>query len=98
MSTPEVVHKFPLSLGGWGVAPTVKHQLAMPGGAVVLALQLQHDVPTLWAQVDPKNRAVTRIFEWVGTGCEVPDGGKYVGTVQLQGGAFVFHLYEVGAA
>lgn len=91
----KVMHKFPLQLGGWGVLPSVMHYVDMPAVSTVLALQLQHDVPTLWAQVDPSTRAVTRVFQWVGTGDEVPYGGQYVGTVQLQDGKFVFHLFEV---
>ncbi len=91
----EVIHKFPLHLGGWGVLPSATHHVGMPAVSVVLTLQLQNDIPTLWVQVDPTTRAVTRVFQWVGTGDEVPSGGEYVGTVQLQDGKFVFHLYEV---
>lgn len=101
MTAPEVrrsgkvIHKFPLELGGWGVFPSATHNVSMPRVSRVLALQMQGDTPTLWAQVDPKSSAVTRTFQWVGTGHEVPYGGKYVGTIQLQGGSYVFHLYEV---
>lgn len=96
-NSAEVIWKFPLHLSGWGLAPAVRHDVKMPTVSVVLALQVQHDVPTLWAMVDPKTSVVTKTFEWVGTGQEVPYGGKYVGTIQLHGGEFVFHLYEVGA-
>ena len=95
MESPEVVHKFPLPLSGWGVVSSVQHCVEMPANATVLALQLQRGVPTLWAQVDPRGPAVTRTFRWVGTGSEVPSGGEYIGTAQMQGGDFVFHLYEV---
>jgi hypothetical protein len=105
MSTPKVrygsgkvIHKFPLPLSGWGVLPSVIHHVDMPMVATVLTLQLQHDVPTMWAMVDPKTPTVTKAFQWVGTGDEVSFGGKYIGTVQLQGGTYVFHLYDVGVA
>jgi len=78
--------------------PTVRHTFSMPSDSRVIAVQVQFDVPTLWAQVDPKSPGVTKTFEWVGTGHPVPDDGEYVGTVQVHGGAFVFHLYEVGTA
>lgn len=93
----QVVHKFPLNLGGWGVFPSATHNVEMPKVSQVLALQLQNDIPTLWVQVDPETPAVTRTFQWVGTGQDVPLDGKYVGTVQMKDGAYVFHLYEVTA-
>jgi hypothetical protein len=97
MTTRQVTWKYPLWTGSWGVAPSARHDVEMPSVSSVLALQVQRDTPTLWVQVDPKSPVVTRTFEWVGTGYEVPAGGEYIGTVQLQDGAFVFHLYEVAA-
>lgn len=95
--TAKVIWKYPLSLGGWGIQPMVKYQLAMPRGAVVLNLQVQAGLPTLWAEVTPLAPKENRIFEWAGTGWQKPRNGAYVGTVQLQDGTFVFHLYEVPA-
>lgn len=98
MDAPEVVWKFPLPMGGWGIANGVCSPVHMPEEAHLLTLQVQQGVPTLWAQVNPEAPVVRRIFQWVGTGQKAPADGTYVGTVQLQGGQFVFHLYEVGAA
>jgi hypothetical protein len=91
----KAVWKYPLT--GWGAGSNVRYEIKMPGGATVLTLQDQGGVSTLWAEVDPDSPAVTRIFEWAGTGHPVPDGGVYVGTALVQGGAYVFHLYEVTA-
>lgn len=91
----EVVWKYALPMGGWGVLPGVVCHIEMPAASQILTLQVQHGVPTLWAQVNPKSSVVTRVFQWVGTGTEAPSGSRYVGTVQMRGGDFVFHLYEV---
>lgn len=71
----------------------------MPKGAVVLSVQVQHDQPTVWALVDTEAKTEVRSFHWRGTG-HPADGlnpKQYVGTIQVRGGALVFHLFE-GAA
>lgn len=73
--------------------------IEMPKGAEVLSLQVQHGSAVLWAMVNPDERIKKerRRFKWVPTGGEVPRGGRFfVGTVQLEGGALVFHLFEIG--
>ena len=76
-------------------------EIAMPKGAVVLALQTQKGNPCLWAEVDPKERLELRMFEMVETGHPIPtDMGverRYVGTFQVKDGDFVFHVYEWGS-
>jgi hypothetical protein len=90
-----VIWKYPLT--DWGPGSRVRHAIDMPSGATVLALQDQFGMSTLWVQVDPEAPRAERTFEWVGTGHPVPEHGEYVGTVQVHGGQFVFHLYEVTA-
>lgn len=87
------VWKFPLT--GWGPGSQIRHEAEMPTGAKIRTLQTQRGVSTLWAEVDPSAPKIKRLFEWVGTGHPVPDNAVYVGTVQIQDGAYVFHLYEV---
>lgn len=82
-------------MGGWGIASGVFNPVHMPEEARLLTLQVQQGVPTLWAQVNPEAPVVRRCFQWVGTGTKAPAVGTYVGTVQMRGGEFVFHLYEV---
>lgn len=68
----------------------------MPINAEILCVQVQHDVPCLWARVDPKARKVQRRIITHGTGHPVPGTtGEYVGTYQLQDGAFVGHVFEM---
>lgn len=83
------VHKYPLGRGGI--------QVAMPHGALPLCVQLQQGQPCLWVEVDTAQPMVMRTFVFFGTGHPIPQDKplKYVGTFQLEGGALVFHLYEV---
>ncbi len=77
------------------VAPDMEG-LTMPKGAKILCLQLQYDEPTLWALVDTEQSEEKRHFAWCGTGFPLANVDKfsYIGTVQLNGGATVFHLFE----
>lgn len=82
------IFKYPLE--------TVDEQFVeMPKGAVVLCVQVQGEVPCLWAEVDPKADKISRHFVTYGTGHPMSDGPSrhYVGTYQLRGGALVLHVY-----
>lgn len=74
--------------------------LELPVGAEILHLDAQRDVPCLWALVDPSDNAKkeARVFFYVGTGHKHPArfwrGLKHVGTVQLESGSLVYHLFE----
>ena len=80
----------------WTLTVTDMQSLPIPEGAKLLAVQMQGDVPQLWALVDEKARIVHRKFATYGTGNPMPDGdpGQYVGTYQICGGALVFHVFE----
>jgi hypothetical protein len=68
--------------------------LTMPAGATVVHVGTQHEnFVTFWAEVEPSNPTVLRGFRIVGTGHQVADGDKYVGTTIAA--PFVWHLYEV---
>ena len=70
----------------------------MPKGAEILTVQSQHDVPQLWALVDPTQPTEERCIEIFGTGHPIRyDMGverKYIGTFQVDGGQYVFHAFE----
>lgn len=75
----------------------------MPRGAQVLTVQVQYGTPCLWALVDPEAPHEIRTFATYGTGrpMQVPgnhNGAKYIGTYQVEGGALVFHVFELGVA
>lgn len=72
--------------------------VAMPRGAEMLTVQMQHGHPVIWALVDTVLEAEpeTRHFSWRGTGhdCDYMKAKGYVGTVQISGGTLIFHLFE----
>lgn len=74
-------------------------QIDMPAGAQILTFQMQGEVPTLWALVDPKVNAVEpRVFRFAGTGHDIRENRAilgYIGTIQMMGGKLVFHLFEI---
>lgn len=69
----------------------------MPVGAQVLTVQMQYGEPRLWALVDPNAPKADRRFQVVGTGHKFnpKPSAHYLGTFQMQSGAFVFHVFEV---
>jgi len=69
--------------------------IVMPKGAEVLCVQTQYGVPRMWARVDDLQPSAEYYFRLVGTGHAMPpETGKYIGTIQLQGGELVFHVFE----
>lgn len=70
----------------------------MPSTAKILAVGVQHEQPVLWAEHDAYDELrETRRIMVIGTGWEFhyPENTKYLGTVILQGGYLVAHIYEV---
>lgn len=83
------IHKFELY-------PATVQSMMMPIGAEILSVQVQHEHPYLWAKVDTDVDRATRRFAVIGTGHEIPEGViEYIGTIQLEGGSLVFHVFEV---
>lgn len=70
----------------------------MPKDAEILTIQNQNGYACIWALVNPENEKEKRHFEVFGTGHNIYyDIGverKYINTFQLEGGEFVFHLFE----
>lgn len=86
----KVVYKYELSLHDV-VA------LTLPVEAEILCVQTQREVPCLWARVDldAQDGTIVRHFRVAGTGHPLRDANeKYIGTFQLQGGAFIGHVFE----
>jgi len=55
----------------------------------------QLDTICIWVELDPIAPVVDRSFEIFGTGQKIPPGKRnYIGSVQLLGGAFIYHVYE----
>jgi hypothetical protein len=68
--------------------------LFVPVGAKTLTVQVQKGVPCIWMLVDPKAAKEERFFRIYGTGHEMSEVGEYIGTFQIAGGTFVFHVFE----
>lgn len=71
----------------------------MPEHAFFLSVQMQHGNVTLWAMVDPDAKMATRRFRIFGTGHEITGfpSVNHIGTVQEEGGRFVWHVFEMFA-
>ena len=72
--------------------------VTMPEGAEILTVQIQNDVPYLWALVDPEARTEIRGIAMFGTGhpidYDIGASGRYISTFQLRNGELVFHVFE----
>lgn len=79
-------------------APYGAMPMHIPRGAVLLSAQVQKGTPVIWALVDQTQPLERR---WIGvyvTGDSITDKIKrHVGTLQLQGGALVLHVFELEA-
>lgn len=85
------VFKYPLN-------PTGLIVLNLPQGAKPLHVSLQHERLCLWTLVDPDAPMEKRYFRLVGTGHEIaeaPERLRFVNTFFVDGGNFVFHLFEI---
>lgn len=70
--------------------------IEMPVGSNVLCVQVQHGSPFIWVDVDPRKDSVSRYFQIVGTGQDLPiKPYKYIGTFQTAEGNFIWHLYAL---
>ena len=72
-------------------------EIEMPQGATVLTVQVQHGTIRLWAIVDTEAPKQPRMFQVCGTGASMLENVErsYIGTVQLQGGRYIFHIFEI---
>lgn len=74
-----------------------KFDLELPSHSKILSFQLQNGKPYIWVLLDENKVLKHRYFTIVGTGHEFdyhPDIMKYIGTIQMNQGALVWHLFE----
>ncbi len=88
--TPLTIWKFPLRL-------TDIQTVDMPASAEVLSAGNQFETICLWARVDPTAATTPRTFAIVGTGhaAPPPHEARFIGTVIMSSGAFVWHVFEL---
>lgn len=85
-----VIYKYKLKLED-------EQKIEMPFGSKLLCVQMQDDVPCLWADVDPDCSATEhRKILIIGTGHknEALPCATYISTFQMSNGALVFHVFE----
>jgi len=85
------VFKYPVSTAGY-------FDLGLPDGAEILTVQVQHNEPKIWALVKPDNPTERRRFLSAATGAGLSESKEnlvYIGTFQLDDGAYVGHLFEI---
>lgn len=82
----------------WTLEVTDAQSLKVPQDAQLLDVQVQGEMPQLWALCDESKPKVDRHIAIYGTGKPIPNQpGKYIATFQMRGGALVFHVFEVEA-
>lgn len=67
----------------------------MPRGATILSVGVQFGEVCVWALVDEDAGLEERWFYMRGTGhdCDGVKDKTFLGTVQLRGGALIFHIF-----
>lgn len=94
MPSTRTIYKYPL----WSTTDVARYRaIAVPRGAKLLTVQIQHDVACLWAVVDPKAPTATLDVYTFGTGSAISTDLlamlTYLGTVQADGGDLIWHIY-----
>lgn len=80
---------------GLNVERTLQTILDIPAGAKFLATSNQYESVAAWFEVDPFADTEARTFRLVLTGESPVPNSTHLGTVLLDQGAFVVHVYEV---
>jgi hypothetical protein len=81
----------------WKFALAIKdeQEIGMPAGAEVLSVHAQYGAICLWALLNPDAAVEQRTFRIHGTGHLVLEPGRFLGTVLMGDGDFVWHVFEV---
>jgi hypothetical protein len=85
------VFKYPL--------PTkAEFEIEMDECGKILKVEIQGAQACMWALVNPIAKKISRKFLVLGTGIETNynmNDLKFISTFQVQGGAFIFHIFEI---
>lgn len=85
----KIIFKYPIDI-------TDAQIIEMPADAEVLTVQLQNEIPCIWAKVDPANVMTTYRVRVIGTGHIIYDDetlGTYIGTFLIDEDTGVFHVW-----
>ncbi len=73
--------------------------ITIPKSAIILSVQVQNGQICIWAIVNPSAPTVERVIRMAGTGHDLtnrPVLGEFIGTVQINGEQFIFHVFDGG--
>lgn len=84
----KTIYKYPLEIIDY-------QSIEIPLGSEILTVQIQNEIPCIWAIVNPDFIKIKYTFRIFGTGNPIEDDfkGSYIGTYQSQGGKLVFHVF-----
>jgi hypothetical protein len=70
-------------------------KVSLPKNASILHVAEQRGQWAFWAMVDPEAEKENAVFRVYGTGQEIADDCRYIGTFMQLGGALVWHLFRI---
>jgi hypothetical protein len=74
---------------------TDTQEIEMPRNAKILSCQMQWSNTCIWAKVETGNRMETVTIDVIGTGNPISEFNReFIDTIQLNGGALVFHVFK----
>jgi hypothetical protein len=80
------IHKYPINARQYTI--NCRH------GAKILSVGVQGEIPMIWAMVNPANPPSPIRVIMMLTGEDMPEGNwDFLGTVLLEGGNYVLHVY-----
>jgi len=84
----KTIYKYPLEVTG-------DQFVLIPSGYKILTVQVQNEVPCIWAEVDKSSKPENVHVVIVGTGQETreDDEMNYIGSFRLYSGSFVGHCF-----
>jgi hypothetical protein len=85
------IYKYPIEIVDF-------QKVTLPLNAKILTAQMQGRTLCLWAQVEERNTSTEeRSIEVFGTGHPMSQtlNRKYINSVQMADGAFVWHVFEI---
>jgi len=71
-------------------------EFALPRGSITRHVDYQptQQGPEIWVEINSEEKIMDkRVFQVFGTGVDIPNGSRYIGTYQRS--VHVWHLYEV---
>lgn len=83
------IHKYEIPL-------TDRAEILLPGFWRVLSVGVQRGKPMLWAMVQPGGKRTPLRLAICGTGDDAEGLGQFIGTLILEDGELVLHVFEGG--